>query len=284
MDATAIEHCVNELMKGKGYQILPQLFSAEEIQEARDLILHYSEGNGHTVTHFHGAHEEQIGLQRRVWNLLNKGEVFRRMVQHPTLMAIAGAFLGDEFCLGSIAANRILPGGPGQEPHVDYPYWDLHKRSSFPRGINASVPLNLQATVLLDDFTETNGATAVLPGTQVECLYPDAAGEERFYREAERMTGQAGDVAVFYGLTWHCAMPNQSEHDRTGILIQYLPKFVKPMEDQARGVTPEIISQASPQLKQLLGLHYPYPQLLDEAEAKNEIGRHAENEAPATGG
>jgi ectoine hydroxylase-related dioxygenase (phytanoyl-CoA dioxygenase family) len=264
------------MMTGKGYLILPQLFSPDDIREAREIILHHSDSEDQKITHFHGAHEDKVNLQRRVWNLLNKGDVFVKMVQHPTLIEIVGAFLGGEFCLGSIAANRILPGGPGQEPHVDYPYWDLHKRQSFPTNINASFPLNCQATVLLDDFTEENGATAVLPGSQGDCVYPDEDGEKRFYRDAERMTGKAGDVALFYGLTWHCAMPNHSDSDRTGILIQYLPKFVKPMEDQQRGVRADVIKEATPILKQLLGFDYPYPQILDEAEAKNEIGRHSE--------
>ncbi len=66
--------------------------------------------------------------------------------------------LGDEFILGSIAANQLLPGGRARSSHVDYPYWDIYKRSSFPTNINPSFPLNLQATILLDDFTAENGA------------------------------------------------------------------------------------------------------------------------------
>jgi len=44
---------------------------------------------------------------------------------------------------------------------------------------------------------------------------------------------------IFNGMTWHCAMPNNSDAERTALLIQYLPKFVKPMEDQVRGVRAE---------------------------------------------
>jgi ectoine hydroxylase-related dioxygenase (phytanoyl-CoA dioxygenase family) len=82
------------------------------------------------------------------------------------------AFLGSEFIMGSIAANRILPGGPGQEPHIDYPYWDYHSPESHPARINASFPLNAQATIMLDPFTEETGATAYVPGTQASCIIP----------------------------------------------------------------------------------------------------------------
>ena len=264
---------IKELMEGNGYITLPQLFSEEEISEARDIIMRHSDQESNKATHFHGGHGDKVSLQRRVWNLLNKGDVFVKMVQHPEIVKLVGEFLGSEFCLGSIAANRILPGGPGQEPHIDYPYWDMYKRESFPYNTNPSFPLNCQITVMLDDFKEENGATAALPGSQVWGRYPKKEEEKMFYSKAARMTGKAGDVVIFYGMVWHCAMPNHSKTDRTAILIQYLPKFVKPMEDQKDGVRQDIIDGATPILKQLLGFDYPYPQLLDEVEGGNTEGR-----------
>jgi ectoine hydroxylase-related dioxygenase (phytanoyl-CoA dioxygenase family) len=172
--------------------------------------------------------------------------------------------------MGSIAANRLLPGGPGQEPHIDYPYWDFYKRSSFPMGINSSFPMNLQATILIHDFTEQNGATAMVPYSQGTLHYPD--DQEAFDRDASRMTGRAGDVVVFNGMCWHCAMPNNSADDRVGVLIEYLPKFVRPLEDHSI-VRDEVVGRATPVLRQLLGVDYPYPQVLDEADAVNAEGR-----------
>ena len=34
--------------------------------------------------------------------------------------------------LGSIASNTIFPGGSGQEPHIDYPYWDYYNKEHWP--------------------------------------------------------------------------------------------------------------------------------------------------------
>ena len=34
--------------------------------------------------------------------------------------------------LGSIASNTIFPGGSGQEPHIDYPYWDYYNKKHWP--------------------------------------------------------------------------------------------------------------------------------------------------------
>jgi ectoine hydroxylase-related dioxygenase (phytanoyl-CoA dioxygenase family) len=270
---TQLPLLLDELLTGGGALVIRAAFPPAEIAEARALIMHYSSTEDDKVTHFHGAHEDQVHLQRRVWNLLDKGEVFERMVQHPVVMRIVGAFLGEAFIMGSVAANRLCPGGPGQEPHIDYPYWDLYKRNDFPMAINSSYPLNAQATILLDDFTAENGATAYWPGSQKTLTYPD--DEETFHGNAARQTGTAGDCVVFNGMVWHCAMPNRSDADRTGVLIEYLAKFVTPLEDQRGGVRQEVIDRASPVLRRLMSFDYPYPQILDQAEAGVEYGRYA---------
>jgi len=73
------------------------------------------------------------------------------------------------------------------------------------------------------------------------------------------MTGDVGDVVLFYGVMWHCAMPNNADHDRNAVLINYLPKWVKPLEDMPAALPQDVLDGASPDLRQLLGLNYPYP-------------------------
>lgn|GEM_PF-260334 len=272
LDVAAI---VNELLDGSGAVTLRGLFTADEIAEARDIVMRESDADeaGRKVTHFQGDAERagRINLQRRVWNLLAKGEVFSRMAAHPAIMKVMRAFIGSEFIMGSIAANRILPGGPGQEPHIDYPYWDFHSPETHPARINSSFPLNAQATIMLDPFTEETGATAYMPGTQRVLRYPDES--DRFFERCERMLGEPGDTVLFFGAAWHCAMPNRSNVDRTAIITQYLPKFVKPMEDMPASLPAEFVKNASADIRQLLGLNYPYPEVLDAARGGNAEGR-----------
>ena len=149
--------------------------------------------------------------------MLNKGQIFEKMVQHPIILEIMRSILGDDAQLGSIASNTLFAGGAGQEPHLDYPYWDYFNKKHWPRSPkHADVPffMNFQATVLLDDFTVENGATGVRPGTQLTVEWPHDADE--FYRNVEQGTGKAGDVMVFVGLLQHCAMDNKSNFSRTG--------------------------------------------------------------------
>jgi hypothetical protein len=69
-------------------------------------------------------------------------------------------------------------------------------------------------------------------------------------------------------------MPNHSTQIRSGVLIQYLPKFVKAMGGVRAMVSEAFIKNASPTMRQLLGLNFPYPQNLDAtAVATNAEGR-----------
>ncbi len=267
-----MEQIIDELLTGAGAVVIRHAFDAEAVQDARELIMGYSKDRD-KETHFQGANEDKLHLQRRVWNLLAKGEVFETMVQHEAVVHITSAFLGNKFHLGSIAANRLLPGGPGQEPHIDYPYWDMYEREGFPARINSSFPLNLQVTIPLDPFNEVSGASAFLAGSQGELFYPEKEDRETFHANSDRMSGDPGDAIIFNGMVWHCAMPNNSDHDRTAVLIEYLPKFVIPLEDQLSGVPQHVIDRGTPMLHQLIGIGRPYPKLFDEADGVNTIGR-----------
>ena len=264
---------IAELLQGDGAVRITGLFSPDQIAEARAIIMAHSEQDSEKATHFQGAAEAEgkINLQRRVWNLLAKGEVFSQLAAHPVLMNILRKFLGTEFIMGSIAANRILPGGPGQEPHVDYPYWDFHAPQTHPVGLNASFPMNAQVSIILDPFTAQSGATGFVPGSQTELRYPTP--DDRFYERCEQMTGEPGDVALFFGALWHCAMPNRASHDRNAVLIQYLPKWVKPMEDIPAALPASFLDDASDDIRQLIGLNFPYPEVLDTAKSGNAEGR-----------
>lgn len=273
-DAVTPHAVVEALLRGPGAVRIQGAFSKEQVAQARSIVMAHSQDRAQTVTHFQGqaAQDQRLHLQRRVWNLLAKGSVFSEMAEHPAIVEAMRLFLGDDFIMGSIAANRILPDGPGQEPHIDYPYWDFHAPGTFPVGINTSFPLNAQVTIPLDPFTPQTGATAFVPHTQHELRYPGDG--DAFFERCERMEAEPGDAIVFFGATWHCAMPNHSVQDRSAVLIQYLPKFVKPMEDLRAMVGEAFVKSASPTMRQLLGLNFPYPQNLDAvAVAKNAEGR-----------
>ena len=77
---------------------------------------------------------------------------------------------------------------------------------------------------------------------------------------------------IFSGAAWPCVTPNRSAHDRNAVLINYMPKFVKPLEDMPGALPQAFLDAASPELRQLLGFNYKYPEVLDRADAVNAEG------------
>jgi ectoine hydroxylase-related dioxygenase (phytanoyl-CoA dioxygenase family) len=249
---------VRELTEGRGYAVIEGLFDRAALGEAKARLIELS-----AATAPAGGESLPAGIMQgrdQVYNLVDKGRVFERMAEAPTIVAVFSRILGTEMTLGSLAARIVRRESEPNPPHLDYPYWDFYEQASFPLRLNGSFFLNCQATIMIDDFTAENGATLVAPGSQRHARFPT---QEAFDPISVPVTGPAGSVMLMTGLLWHGAGVNRTGKPRIGVLGQYLAKFVKPMEDQRRGVRQAVIDRASPTLRALLGVDYPCPQVLD---------------------
>ncbi len=262
-----IEKAVEELCDGKGYLLFEGYFSQEQVAEARELIYSLSAEEPARASHFYG--DENETTQKRVWNLPEKGAIFRTMLSDPKTLAIMEPILGDDLMLSSYAANVLYQGAPAQEPHVDYPYWDLHARAHWPRTLNSSFFLAVETVVMLDEFTEENGATALVPGSQKQCRWPDA---DEFQARHIRVAAPAGSLFMFPALTWHAGQSNQTPKPRAALMGSYTCKSIKPIEDWSRCITAETIAQCDARTKALLGADYPYPAVMDALPARSSEG------------
>ena len=162
-----------------------------------------------------------------------------------------------------------MPGAPGQEMHLDYPYWDFYKSETFPLGLNSSFPQNCQVTIPLDECSALSGATGYIPGSQKKLHYPNANDD---FSNKQQMIGSPGDIIFFNGNCWHGAMPNKSQNQRAAILIEFLPKYIKPVEDLVSYLDESFKKNSNDRIKQLLGLQYPYPKIMDVSKSVNDIG------------
>jgi ectoine hydroxylase-related dioxygenase (phytanoyl-CoA dioxygenase family) len=234
---------VAELIDGNGYAILPNLIAPSDAAQVREILLGCSDA---PLVKGLPARNLATG-QRTVGGLLHRGETFERLVQHPTLMEIGEALLGDDMTLSSYAARILEPGARPMGAHIDYPYWAM--RGPF----SVRPALMLQVIWMMQDFTEENGATLVVPGSQLRGMPPDAAG---FANEAIVVTGSGGSAIVSHGLLWHDTSRNRTEKPRVSMLINYGLKIVRPMEPGIATVPGEVMERATPRLRRLLGLDF----------------------------
>jgi ectoine hydroxylase-related dioxygenase (phytanoyl-CoA dioxygenase family) len=234
---------VEQLIDGPGYVLIPNLMTAADAADARSRALEIAASPSAAMF---GKRNQTTGHQH-LRGLLAHGEVFERMAQHPAIVEIAEAMLGDDMTLGAYSARIMYPGATRMGVHVDYPYWAM--RGPF----TLRPPLMVQVIWMLQDFTERNGATLVAPRSQLRCARPN---REDFAREAIKITGAAGDAIVSHGLLWHDTSQNHTEQPRVALLINYGLKVIRPLDSEIAKVPPAVLERATPKLRQLLGLEF----------------------------
>ena len=268
---TDYKKVLDELLVGSGVVIFKEVFPLNKINEAREIINNFADNQDQKESHFNAEAEAsgKIHLQQRVWNLFGKGEVFSYLITNDIIFNLMSKLLGTEFFCGSYCASRLLPGSIGQELHLDYPYWDFYKKETFPVGLNSSFAQNCQVTIPLDICSKESGATAYIPGSQKNLHYPNQNDD---FSNKQQMVAEPGDLVFFNGNCWHGASPNNSDHQRAALLIEFLPKYIKPVEDLLSYLDKDFKDKSSNRVKQLLGLNYEYPKIMDSSKTINNIG------------
>ena len=228
-------------LDGLGYLLLENLIPAEMTETLREhaLVLAADEqtaGTGHTYLADHTA--------QRIWNLINKGEVFEEAIQHPKLLAAMAHLLGEDCTLSSFTVNILYPGAPDEGVHIDYPLSGLPTpRPNFPMVANS--------VWFLDDFTLENGATSCVPKShqRLEALpVPGVA-----YPDEVQICGPRGSVLILNGALWHGASENRTNRPRVGLLGFFCRSILKPQQAHTDLVSDEVLARATPTLRRLLG-------------------------------
>ena len=176
---------------------------------------------------------------QRVWNLINKGEIFRRMVMNEAVHALVRHLLGDDILLFSFTANVANKGGLAQPLHGDQTFAPPE----------TPYPLIANCAWMLDAFTEENGATRVVPNTHKLGRWPDTDA----HIETAPAVGPAGAIMVWDGRLWHGTGANHTDAPRRGLLAAYCKPFLRPQENSTMSVDPEVLKHCSPELLTLLG-------------------------------
>jgi len=189
------------------------------------------------------------GSNQRVWTLLNKGEMFVDLAQDPLAMRLMEHLLGPAFLLSNIDANIAGPAGNPMFLHADQSFMP----DPWP-------PYAMVANVIwmLDDFTPENGATRIVPGSHKLCRQPDFTKAEEWPEITRPVTAPAGTAMAFDGRLWHQTGANVTRDQRRfGILSYYCRPFIRSQENWFESLRPEVLEQATPALRRLLGWeHY----------------------------
>lgn len=188
-----------------GYLPLPGILAPEQVEALRRRFGELVDAEGDRA----GLEAHQEDGTDRLANLVDKDPLFDLVWNNPVqLAAVAHVLDWNEFKLFSLNGRAALPGVGHQALHQDYGH--------------AVPPGEYQicnSIWLLDDFTEDNGATRVVPGSHRSGRRPaDAMADPRDRHPDEvLLLGTAGTCVIFNSHLWHGGTVNRTDRPRRAL-------------------------------------------------------------------
>jgi ectoine hydroxylase-related dioxygenase (phytanoyl-CoA dioxygenase family) len=228
-----------------GYLVLEGFLDPSRLAELRDRVegLYAQEGDAA------GSEFKQEPGCRRLANLANKGDVFLRLLSDGRLLELVARVLGPDFKLSSLNARSANPFSDEAQPlHADMGavpdergYWVAN------------------VLVMLDDFTLTNGATRVVPGSHRFGKLPQAAMDDpaAAHPDEALLTGPAGTAIVYNAHLWHGGTANRTAAPRRALHVFFCRGDKPQQQYQKRLLDPGLQATLSPELRRLLALDDP---------------------------
>jgi ectoine hydroxylase-related dioxygenase (phytanoyl-CoA dioxygenase family) len=184
---------------------------------------------------------EFLGLVTRRWvDLLNDADLWQDIAVHPWVLQVVPHVIGDDFLLSTMTTMIIGDGEPQQPIHADDGVY------AFPR---PHPNLSLNTIWAMTDFTDQNGATRVVPGSN------NWPGDPRYRRSYDSIALEmpAGSIAFVVGSCYHGAGANKSGADRPALAVSYCNGAMRQQENLMLSVHPERMMVFAPELQDILG-------------------------------
>ncbi|MGB8397302.1 phytanoyl-CoA dioxygenase family protein [Bradyrhizobium sp.] len=243
----------------RGYLIFERVLAPDRVAEIRAALA------PHLARDLKGRNDFEGAKTNRVYALLAKSPLFAELAIHPLALTFTEAELGESCLLSALLAINLQPGETAQPWHFD------DSGAGVPR---PRPPLGISAFWAIDDTTELNGATEIIPGSHLwdeqnvegsakPSDFLDKAADHRDIgnrADAIRMTMPSGSLAITKGTLWHRGGANLSDRPRLIITPQYCAGWVRQLENMSLAVPRELASRLPERVRELIGysIHPPF--------------------------
>jgi hypothetical protein len=228
---------VSAALEADGAVIVDSVLSAGEVDDVMAELRPWIENTKPGPDSFSGRNT------RRTGSLIARSPKCRSLVMHPLVLATCGRFLGHaaSYQLHLTQVIAIGPGEPAQQIHRDQWAFDFF---SFPRGYE----VQCNTIWALTDFTEQNGATRVIPGS-------NRFDDKLRFREEDTIPAEMtkGSVLFYSGSVYHGGGGNRSSETRIGINLTYNLSWLRQEENQYLAVPMEVARTLPVELLRLMG-------------------------------
>lgn len=223
---------VLEALDRDGYMIVEGVLNSQEVAGARAELRTLLERTPLGRNDFEGHRT------RRIYAIFAKTRLFDGPATHPLVLAVLDHYLY-HYQLSAPTGIEIGPGEEAQALHPDdgiYPIPRPHRQLV----VNVMWPL--------DEFTEANGATRIVPGSH-------RWGDEQPGPGAQVISAEmpAGSALVYLGTLWHGGGANRTDRPRLGVVMHYAASWLRPQENHLLAVPRDTVRALPQRLQELLG-------------------------------
>jgi len=234
---TTVDEVVGRLERD-GFATVVGLLPPERLSAARDDLRRIVETTPSGRNFFEGTRT------RRIYALFAKTRTLDAAATDPLVLGVVERVLGHAQLSGPTGIE-IGPGEVAQILHYDdaiYPVPRPHPE------------IVLNTMWALDDFTEANGATRLVPGShRWTTEQPDGT------TTVVSAEIPAGTVLFYLGSIWHGGGANRTDRPRLGVVLEYAASWVRQQENHVLAVPPEVVASLPSDLQELLGYNIRPP-------------------------
>jgi ectoine hydroxylase-related dioxygenase (phytanoyl-CoA dioxygenase family) len=237
LPATATVDEIHEVLHRDAALVIDDLASSEHIDAINAEMAPFIEATPPGSDDFSGRNTRRTGA------LIARSPSSHALIQHPTILGVTEKLLhrAQSFQLHLTQVISIGPDSPGQSIHRDQWAFDFFE---FPEDYD----VQCNTIWALTDFTEANGATRLMPGSQHLANVHTHTVEDTVPAEMTK-----GSCLLYTGKVYHGGGANTSDETRMGLNITYDVGWLRQEENQYLSVPREIAETLPDDLLRLMG-------------------------------
>ncbi|OTA91058.1 hypothetical protein M434DRAFT_397540 [Hypoxylon sp. CO27-5] len=234
-------------IKEFGYGLVKNALTPTQVAVLRKAVEEQAAGERKAgVARMDGGADATSGPNQRLWVLVNKGDEFLDLLNHPLIDEIVPWLIGDHALLHSYLANIARPGNIPMVMHTDQVAVQPPIRD---------VVFGVNIMFALTDVTASNGATRIIPGSHLGHVAPADIFSIEGTIPAE---APAGSAFVFDSRLWHGTGPNtltpgSPDSERPTIFMFFMRSFIRSQENYSLSLRPDVARKLSQRQRKFLG-------------------------------
>jgi ectoine hydroxylase-related dioxygenase (phytanoyl-CoA dioxygenase family) len=217
-----------------GYALVEGALSSGQLEQVRSRVVEQAAAE-------RAAGKASIGEStQRIWNLVNKGRVFQDLLLNPLIDAFVPERIGQHALLHGAVAQIALPGNAPSIMHFD--------QIAVQPKVNFQIGLNF--LWFLDDISDANGGTRIVPGSHRENVGPADPFDTKGTIAA---AGPAGTALLLDSRVWHSVGRNITDQPRHLIATYFVRSYMRTQENYFLSLLPEVYAGLNEAVRVMLG-------------------------------